>query len=80
MSAVTETLNYTDLESELHDAVNMSAIACELLERADSNGFKNVDWQILVFAVYHSNSLLIDLKRCFDKIHDSNVAAKGGQL
>ncbi|MBA8910166.1 hypothetical protein [Aminobacter ciceronei] len=83
MNPVTETLDYTDIESELHEAVNMSEIACSLIEHAGVQRpggtlVTDDEWNQLLFAVFHANKLSLALKRRWEEVHESNVKAKGG--
>lgn len=83
MNAAPEPLNYTDIEDELHEAVNMSEVACSLIERAGEQRPGGIlvtdgEWCQLMFAVFHANKLSLTLKRRWEEIHESNVKAKGG--
>lgn len=76
-----EILDYRDLESEIHDAVNMSEVACLLIEQAGNR--KNEGWVVtenemnmLLFSVYHANSLVNDLKAKWEAVHESNAARR----
>jgi len=84
MSSAREVLDYRDFESELIDAVNMSEIACDMVEQMQSatsrvtGGYRVTDDQmkLVSFSVYHANKLAIELKERWNQIHDSNVASK----
>lgn len=86
MNAASKTLSYSELESELLNALNMSEIACHVLEgagRKSSDGlfFCSEEMELISFSVYHANALVRELKSKWDEIHESNVAAaraKGG--
>ena len=83
MSATGKPLTYRDMEDEIHDAVNMSEAACLLVEDAGSSTERGVfithkEWETITFAVYHSNKLLLDLKKRWREIFDSNRSAEGG--
>ncbi len=89
MSAPASVLTYRDLESEMHEAVDMSEIACSMMENAQGPSNRrdgcyrltDDEMRLISFAVYHSNRLVRDLKKKWDAIHDSNVSAhsqKGG--
>ncbi|MGN6772036.1 MAG: hypothetical protein ACTHJQ_19645 [Rhizobiaceae bacterium] len=83
MSAAREVLDYRDLENELHDAVNMSNATCLLVEDAATPTDKGAlvtdsEWEVLLFSIYHSNKLLLDLKAKWEAVHSSNVAARKG--
>lgn len=76
MSAAKEALTHIDLESELNDAVNMAEVACALIEGAGTarNGGIIVtenEWNLLVFAVFHSSNLANVLKKRFEQICES---------
>lgn len=87
MSAASKSLSYSELESELLNAVNMSEVACRVLEgagRRSSDGlfFCSEEMELISFSVYHANALVRELKSKWDEIHESNLAAgraeKGG--
>lgn len=88
-------MDYRDLESEMHNAANMSKIACDMLEASQSRraGDGSIvipadHMNVLLFAVYHTDELVRAFKAKWDEIHESNVrasrldkggAAKGGE-
>ena len=82
MNAASKTLTYIDIESELHAAVNMSEVACSLIEPAGEQRPGGIlvtdgEWCQLMFAVFHANKLSLALKRRWEEVHESNVKAKG---
>ncbi|GLS29318.1 hypothetical protein SAMN04488498_113122 [Mesorhizobium albiziae] len=73
-------LTYMDLESAMHDAVNMAEVACEIIERTQcagnrtTNGYRLADSEMhmLTFVIYHTLELANALKAKFNAIHESN--------
>lgn len=83
MSAASEVLDHRDMENEVNDAMHMSNALCLLIEEAGSPTARGVmidrkEWETITFAVYHSNKLLLDLKKRWQEIFDSNAVSKGG--
>ncbi len=84
MSAPREILDYRDLESKLHDAVNMSEVACDMIEQAQCSAnhyggsfhLTDNEMNLVSFSVYHANKLVCELKSKWDEVHESNVAAR----
>ena len=78
-----QVLDYRDLESELHNAVSMSEVACDMFEQAQGIANRRADGivlcdeevRLLSFAIHHANSLAHDLMKKWKAVHDSNVAA-----
>ena len=74
----------TELEGDLHDAINMSDIARDLVDashaRRQDGYFLIGDEQmrLLAFAVNHSSRLVDRVKKTWDETWDKASAQKGG--
>lgn len=72
------------LDGRMHDAVNMSEIACEYLDdaqRRKADGHYHIheeDMRTLAFAVCHTATLINAAKRTWDETWDAAVREKGG--
>lgn len=86
MSAAKKVLDYMDIESEMHDAVNMLEVACQMVEAAQNEhnhtarGYSLSDGEmhLISFTVYHATSLALALKAKWSAIHESNGGGEAG--
>ena len=74
----------TELEGGLHDAINMSDIACDLIDESHArhhDGYfliSDEQMRVLAFAINHASRLVNQVKKTWDETWDKASPQKGG--